>query len=110
MDEIVNLGKYVDGWDASAEVPARHRWSGWPGAYCLDCGQEDQCEICIAEHSVILQCVHGHFQCEEDHPMQICEVHVNGPCPSPGQMLADPYALNGARRDLLALLGRRSDP
>lgn len=26
-----------------------HRWSGWPGAYCLDCGVEDQLEIAIAE-------------------------------------------------------------
>lgn len=21
-----------------------HRWSGWPGAYCLDCGSEDPLE------------------------------------------------------------------
>jgi hypothetical protein len=25
-----------------------HRWSGWPGAYCLDCGEEDKNEICLA--------------------------------------------------------------
>jgi len=25
------------------------RWSGWPGAYCLDCGSEDPVEICLAD-------------------------------------------------------------
>ncbi len=24
-----------------------HRWSGWPGAYCQDCGIEDKNEACI---------------------------------------------------------------
>lgn len=29
-----------------------HRWSGWPGAWCLDCGCEDPREIsiCLGEH------------------------------------------------------------
>jgi hypothetical protein len=26
-----------------------HKWSGWPGAYCLKCGSEDVMEIAIAE-------------------------------------------------------------
>ena len=25
-----------------------HKWSGWPGAYCLICGIDDPDEICIA--------------------------------------------------------------
>lgn len=25
-----------------------HRWSGWPGAWCLDCGCEDPREIALA--------------------------------------------------------------
>ena len=25
-----------------------HRWSGWPGAWCLDCGQEDLMEVATA--------------------------------------------------------------
>ena len=25
-----------------------HRWAGWPGAFCLDCGIEDPVEIAIA--------------------------------------------------------------
>lgn len=24
-----------------------HRWSGWPGAFCLDCHTEDPMEICL---------------------------------------------------------------
>lgn len=24
-----------------------HRWSGWPGAFCLDCGQEDGMELAV---------------------------------------------------------------
>lgn len=26
-----------------------HRWSGWPGAWCLDCGCEDPREIALTE-------------------------------------------------------------
>ena len=25
----------------------QHRWSGWPGAWCLDCGAEDPNELCL---------------------------------------------------------------
>ena len=28
-----------------------HRWSGWPGAWCLDCGQEDGMEIALADNA-----------------------------------------------------------
>lgn len=31
-------------------VVKSHRWSGWPGAVCLDCGIEDPCEACIANN------------------------------------------------------------
>ena len=27
-----------------------HRWSGWPGAYCLDCGVEDALENALADN------------------------------------------------------------
>jgi hypothetical protein len=26
-----------------------HRWSGWPGAYCLYCGSEDPREIALGD-------------------------------------------------------------
>lgn len=57
-----------------------HRWSGWPGAMCLDCGVDDQRELCIAVHDVLLKCVYEHSLCEEGHPMQECSVHVNHDC------------------------------
>jgi len=60
----------------------QHRWSGWPGAYCLDCGVEDQVEYCLAIHNVGITCVEGHFMCEE-HPLNQCSEHVNPPCPGP---------------------------
>ena len=27
----------------------QHKWSGWPGAWCLNCGIEDQVEIAIGD-------------------------------------------------------------
>lgn len=61
-----------------------HRWSGWPGALCLNCGVEDPLEQCIADHNVSITCVHGHVQCEEEHEMQRCTEHVAGPCTKGG--------------------------
>jgi len=29
---------------------SEHRWSGWPGAFCLRCGAEDVAEICATTH------------------------------------------------------------
>lgn len=58
----------------------QHRWSGWPGAICLDFFQEDQFEQCIADYNVSITCVEGHIQCELGHATQVCDVHVNGPC------------------------------
>lgn len=26
-----------------------HRWSGWPGAFCLDCGAPDPTEMALAD-------------------------------------------------------------
>jgi hypothetical protein len=54
-----------------------HRWSGWPGAWCLDCGREDARERCCADHW------HGdsYVNCGD-----------NGPCPEPGSGRNDPYA------------------
>jgi hypothetical protein len=26
-----------------------HRWSGWPGARCQDCGDEDANELCLVD-------------------------------------------------------------
>lgn len=59
---------------------SRHRFAGWPGAFCLDCFADDQIEICIGEHDVLLKCVDGHFLCTEHEPSPKCKIHVNLPC------------------------------
>lgn len=61
---------------------SEHRWSGWPGAWCLDCGQEDQSELCMAECADIV---------EELERCERCDKHVNGPCPEPGSNRHNPY-------------------
>jgi hypothetical protein len=30
------------------EPSNQHWWSGWPGAYCMKCGDEDANELCMA--------------------------------------------------------------
>lgn len=31
------------------EELSSHWWSGWPGAHCMKCGDEDKREICLAD-------------------------------------------------------------
>ena len=57
-----------------------HRWSGWPGAWCLDCGVEDANEVALAD---------GVWVDDDDDR--------NGPCPEPGSHAHDPYT--GYKRD-----------
>ncbi len=58
-----------------------HRWSGWPGARCLDCGAEDAREACIAAHDAGLLCACGALACLlPGHSLQGCAEHVNAPC------------------------------
>lgn len=33
-----------------------HRFSGWPGAFCLDCGAEDPREVVLATGNVTFEC------------------------------------------------------
>lgn len=33
----------------ASQLVDEHRWSGWPGAWCLDCGCEDPREIACAD-------------------------------------------------------------
>ena len=53
-----------------------HRWSGWPGAWCLDCGAEDPREWCIVTH-------------EDGCKRPECQPTS---CPEPGSKSRDPYA------------------
>jgi len=65
-----------------------HRWSGWPGAWCLDCGAEDQTEICLAtEHPGIT--FHRFPDGMED--ISKCPIHQNKECSEPGSNRHNPY-------------------
>lgn len=68
-----------------------HRWSGWPGAWCLDCGAGDARESCVAMHDVALSCAEGHLLCLEGHSPAFCPEHVNLGCQEPGSRRHDPY-------------------
>jgi len=59
-----------------------HRWSGWPGAWCLDCGCEDPREIALAE---------GQYDCDENG-MPIVKVTAEQmECREPGSDRHNPY-------------------
>jgi hypothetical protein len=58
-----------------------HRWSGWPGAWCLDCGCEDPLEQALAD---------GKGPVDDNGEVSLdlaCQ-----PCPEPGSKRHDPYA------------------
>lgn len=70
---------------------AGHRWSGWPGAWCLDCGQEDLIEIAVADGYWIDE--DGTFTDPQGNPISELPVeYQNGTCPEPGSKRHDPYA------------------
>jgi hypothetical protein len=56
-----------------------HRWSGWPGAWCLDCGAADPREDALAEGN-----------CTEDGIAIIDESLLE--CKEPGSNRFNPYA------------------
>lgn len=60
-----------------------HRWSGWPGAWCLDCGIEDPAEACVANNP---QCV-----CALGEPTSLPCIAPRTPCAHPDEGRADPY-------------------
>ena len=61
-----------------------HTWSGWPGAFCMRCGDEDQTEVCVARHNVLLYCAEGCWVPDEKtcgHEAVKCSEHRNRKCP-----------------------------
>jgi hypothetical protein len=62
----------------------RHRWSGWPGAWCLDCGVADPLEtaIALADYDPFDQ---------EWASDEARERYDLSPCHHPGERLCDPY-------------------
>lgn len=57
-----------------------HRWSGWPGAWCLDCGQGDPAEACINAH-------------DATYFILDCQEHPDTSCPEPGSNRHNPYVI-----------------
>lgn len=56
-----------------------HRWSGWPGAYCLDCGIEDVMEFAL----FCSKCQVPTYPGEYNDVMTLCPEHkewANTPC------------------------------
>lgn len=71
----------------------QHRWSGWPGAWCLDCGIEDPLEQALADNQLTDE---GRFVSPSARKKYRCL-----PCPSPGSKQFDPYARKDEERELL---------
>lgn len=79
--------------EVNGEPKPEHRWSGWPGAWCLDCGMGDPTEQAIADGEITF----------EDDPSEpsgiraICPIDVAeriaaaSVCPEPGSNRHNPY-------------------
>jgi hypothetical protein len=61
---------------------AEHRWSDWPGAWCLDCGCDDPREIALAD---------GNYIEEEDGISMPHITHEMMECQEPGSNRHNPY-------------------
>lgn len=72
---------------AEPEAPAAHRWSGWPGAWCLDCGIEDPIEQALADGNYVEV---PDPSTEMGFRFDFPNVTVP-PCPCPGEGRFDPY-------------------
>lgn len=79
----------TSGLDDSPPITvAAHRWSGWPGAWCLDCGCSDPTEIGIGQ---------GFGFDADGKAVPLPPEHWGAPCPEPGSKRHDPYAAILAR-------------
>jgi hypothetical protein len=75
---------------------AECRWSGWPGAWCLDCGRDDPRENMLGDNRVDFIC--ELTECKCGHPDSDCDhfrVKFHDPftleCSEPGSNRHNPY-------------------
>jgi hypothetical protein len=68
---------------------SRHRWSGWPGAWCLDCGTEDAREVKLAGRWDQV----NHRYSDRPHLKKDCTGCSSGDCAEPGSDRCNPYVL-----------------
>ena len=72
-----------------------HRWSGWPGAWCLDCGITDPIEECIADsphdgnYLEEYDTITGEYH--DPDPLHQCPKHPITECTEPNSHSYDPY-------------------
>jgi hypothetical protein len=76
-----------------------HRWSGWPGAWCLDCGIEDPLEAALATNEIeYVESDEPEYK-EHGKPVYTPELQerLNSlkDCPEPGSNRHNPYYVNG---------------
>lgn len=74
----------------------RHRWSGWPGAWCLDCGADDPYEIAIADDRIDFDPDTGNPIITDELRAELAPLMI---CPEPGSKRYDPYALRRAAKE-----------
>lgn len=65
-----------------------HRWSGWPGAWCLDCGADDPYELALADGLIDTD---GETTWFRDDAVK-AQIEAAMICPEPGSKRHDPYA------------------
>ena len=68
-------------------IVPEHNWSGWPGAWCLDCGCDDPREIALAD---------GSWDEDADGNPIVRVTAEQMECKEPGSGRFDPYR---ARQD-----------
>ena len=44
---VQHIRECPSGKSLHGEPKDNHWWSGWPGAYCMKCGDDDLTEICL---------------------------------------------------------------
>jgi len=68
-----------------------HRWSGWPGAWCMDCGCSDPMELAVGCRDCFTHCYPG---AEQEGPERFCDEHaplIGQPCPAPKSAMSPTY-------------------
>ena len=66
-----------------------HRWSGWPGAWCLDCGVEDPYETALADGKIVFSDDMRRFWFTDPAEEERCKELLI--CKEPGSNRFNPY-------------------
>lgn len=79
---------------APAQQERAHHWSGWPGAWCLNCGASDPYEDALADDSIPYD-DQGLPVITSEFAAQLAPKMI---CPEPGSNRCNPYRHRPARR------------